>query len=49
MTLRARTIEAIGYMIQAVSEEKDSFKGNVTEIATFLVQLLNSGLTNDDP
>lgn len=49
MTLRARTIEAMGFMIEAVSEEKESFKTNVLEITSLLVQLLNSGLTNDDP
>jgi hypothetical protein len=26
MTLRARTIEAMGYMISAVSEEREAFK-----------------------
>ena len=49
MTLRARTIEAMGYMIEAVQNDKDSFKGQVAEITKTLVQLLNSGLTNDDP
>ena len=33
MTLRARTIEAIGFMIEAVSEEKETFKGSVSQIA----------------
>jgi hypothetical protein len=29
MTLRARTIEAMGYMISAVSEERETFKADV--------------------
>jgi hypothetical protein len=29
MTLRARTIEAMGYMISAVSEERETFKTDV--------------------
>lgn len=33
MTLRARTIEAMGFMIEAVAEEKETFKANVLEIA----------------
>lgn len=37
MTLRARTIEAMGFMISAVSEERETFKNGVIEIATFLV------------
>eukprot|EP00347_Sterkiella_histriomuscorum_P001538 403371652 len=49
MTLRARTIEAMGFMISAVSEERETFKQGVLEIATFLVTLQNSGLTSDDP
>jgi len=49
MTLRARTIEAMGFMIEAVQDDKDTFKGKVSEITKTLVQLLNSGLTNDDP
>lgn len=49
MSLRAKTIEAMGFMISAVSEERETFKQNVVEIATFLVQLQNSGLTSDDP
>lgn len=48
MTLRARTIEAMGFMIEAVAETKD-FTESVSKIATFLITLLNSGLTNDDP
>ena len=39
MTLRARTIEAMGFMISAVSEERETFKQGVLEIATFLVTL----------
>ena len=49
MTLRARTIEALGFMIEAVTEEKATFVAGVTEITTFLVTVLNSGLTTDDP
>lgn len=49
MTLRARTIEAMGFMIEAVAEEKATFGASVKEITAVLVQLLNSGLTNDDP
>lgn len=48
MTLRARTIEAMGFMIEAVAESKE-FTENVQKIAAFLISLLNSGLTNDDP
>jgi len=50
MTLKARTIETIGYMIEAVAEEKSTFLSSVHEIATFLVSILKSGqLTIDDP
>jgi len=49
MTLRSRTIEAMGFMIEAVQEQKDTFKDSVSEIAKMLVSLLTSGLTNDDP
>ncbi len=50
MTLRARTIETMGYMIEAVAEEKSAFAENVHQISTALVGLLTSGqLGNDDP
>ena len=51
MTLRARTIEAMGYMIEAVAEspEKNTFTPAVLEITKILGGLLGSGLTNDDP
>lgn len=39
----------MGFMIEAVAEEKETFSANVIQIAQSLVQLLNSGLTNDDP
>lgn len=48
MTLRARTIEAMGFMIEAVAESKE-FNENVQKITAFLITVLNSGLTNDDP
>jgi hypothetical protein len=41
MQLRARTIEAMGFMIEAVAEEKSTFKDSVSEITTVLVTLLN--------
>jgi hypothetical protein len=49
MTLRARTIEALGYMIEAVTDKKAEFVAGVQEITAFLITLKNSGLTNDDP
>ena len=50
MTLRARTIEAIGFMIEAVTDEKAAFVANVTEITDNLVTMLVSGsLGSDDP
>ena len=50
MTLRARTIEAIGFMIEAVTDERAAFLSNVTEITQNLVtMLINGSLTNDDP
>ncbi len=50
MTLRARTIETMGFMIEAVAEEKSAFLENVHQITQALVTLLTSGtLTNDDP
>ena len=47
--MRAKTIETMGYMIEAISDEKASFNSNVLEITTSLVTLMNSGLTEDDP
>lgn len=49
MTLRARTIETLGYMIEAVAEEKATFVGSIHEISTFIITLLKSGLSNEDP
>lgn len=50
MTLRARTIETMGFMIEAVTEERAAFLDNVHQISTALVGLLTSGqLGNDDP
>jgi hypothetical protein len=50
MNLRARTIETMGYMIEAVAEEKATFLANVTEITNYLVNLLTSGqLNGEDP
>ncbi len=49
MTLRSRTIEAMGFMIEAVSEEKQAFKESVSQIAQTLITTLNSGLSTDDP
>lgn len=36
-------------MIEAVTEEKETFKANVLEITYVLINILKSGLTNDDP
>jgi hypothetical protein len=51
--LRARTIEAMGYMIEAVAEEKETFLKNVTSITVTLIELLNNltqdANNNDDP
>lgn len=47
--LRARTIDAIGYMIEAVSEKKEMFNSNVLVMTQKLITLMNSGLSNDDP
>jgi hypothetical protein len=51
--LRARTIEAMGYMIEAVAEEKEAFVKNVTSITVTLIELLNNltqdANNNDDP
>lgn len=50
MNLRARTIETMGFMIEAVAEEKATFLANVTEITNYLVNLLTSGqLNGEDP
>lgn len=50
MNLRARTIETMGFMIEAVAEEKVTFLANVTEITNYLVNLLTSGqLNGEDP
>jgi hypothetical protein len=49
MTLRARTIEAMGFMIEAVAEEKETFNESVHQITATLVNFLQSGLSNDDP
>jgi|LauGreDrversion4_2_1035121.scaffolds.fasta_scaffold69174_4 hypothetical protein len=43
MNLRARTIETMGYMIEAVAEEKTTFLASVVEITNYLVNLLTSG------
>ena len=48
MTLRARTIETMGYMIAAVAEEKEAFKDSVHQIARSLVLVLSS-VASDDP
>lgn len=50
MNLRARTIETMGYMIEAVAEEKTTFLASVVEITNYLVNLLTSGQLNcEDP
>lgn len=50
MNLRARTIETMSFMIEAVAEEKATFLANVTEITNYLVNLLTSGqLNGEDP
>ncbi len=50
MNLRARTIETMGYMIEAVAEEKTTFLASVVEITNYLVNLLTSGqLNSEDP
>ena len=43
MNLRARTIETMGFMIEAVAEEKATFLVSVVEITNYLVNLLTSG------
>jgi len=43
MNLRARTIETMGFMIEAVAEEKATFLASVVEITNYLVNLLTSG------
>src|SRR5436305_1277473 len=48
-SLRAKAIETIGYLVEAVSEEKETFGATVMETTNYLVNLLNSGLGNDDP
>ncbi len=48
-SLRSKTITTIGFLISSVSDEKQTFFKNVVEIATYLTQLLKSGLSNDDP
>lgn len=47
--LRSRTIETMGFMIESVSEERETFLNNVLAITNTLVTLLNSGLSSDDP
>ena len=50
MQLRARTIETIGYMIEAVAEEKAAFKSSVDQIASSLIALLGQvAHSTDDP
>jgi hypothetical protein len=50
MTLRAKTIEALGFMIEAVTDEKAAFLKNVTEITRDLLTYLLSGtMGTDDP
>jgi hypothetical protein len=50
MNLRARTIDTMGFMIEAVAEEKATFLPNVLEITNYLVNLLTSGqLNSEDP
>lgn len=49
MTLRARTIETLGYMIEAVAEEKSTFLSSIHEISNFIIILLKSGLSSEDP
>ena len=49
MTLRARTIETLGYMIEAVAEEKATFLSSIHEISNFIIVLLKSGLSSEDP
>jgi len=49
MTLRARTIETLGYMIEAVAEEKEAFVSSIHEISSFIITLLRSGLSTEDP
>jgi hypothetical protein len=39
----------MGFMIEAISEEKATFFNDVLTITTNLVTLMNSGLSNDDP
>lgn len=47
--LRAKAIETMGSMIDAVVEENEKFKGSVVEITKHLSTMLQGGLTDDDP
>jgi len=48
MNLRARTIESIGFMVSAVSENRD-FLPAVKSITEKLFVLLNQEFAHDDP
>jgi len=39
----------MGFMIEAVTDERETFNANVIMITTNLINLLKSGLSNDDP
>jgi len=45
---RAQAIETMGFMIDAVIDEKEAFKTSVFEITQRLSQLLKNGLSDDD-
>lgn len=48
-TLRSKTIETMGFMIEAVAAEKQAFLPSVQAITRMFVDLLKSGLSTDDP
>jgi len=48
-SLKAETIECLGFMVGAVAKRKDEFKDSITEILTSLINLQDSNLTDDDP
>mmetsp|Transcript_5143 Transcript_5143/g.3603 ORF Transcript_5143/g.3603 Transcript_5143/m.3603 type:complete len:171 (+) Transcript_5143:1487-1999(+) len=47
--LRAKAIETMGAMIDAVAGDDETFKASVLEITKHLATQLQAGLTDDDP
>ena len=46
--LRAKTITTIGFFVESVAED-ETVKESVQNVAMQMVNLMNSGLRNDDP